>query len=152
MCRGPHRQDRQQAEEQAGAGDDPQALSHGTDLRRASLISCPARLAAGLGCARRATGDGGVAALELQLNPDQELFRDTTRRFLEESCPITEVRRLADTTDGFERDWWRRGAELGWTSMLVPESQGGGSISGNGLRDLALVAEEMGRMVSPGPF
>ena len=90
--------------------------------------------------------------MELQLSPDQELFRDTTRRFLEESCPLTTVRRLAETADGFERDWWRRGAELGWTSMLVPESLGGGSVSGEGLRDLALVAEEMGRLVSPGPF
>jgi len=90
--------------------------------------------------------------LELELTADQELFRETTRRFLEDSAPLTEVRRLHDTIDGFERDWWRRGAELGWTAMLVPEAQGGGSVSEFGLRDLALVAEEQGRLVSPGPL
>ncbi len=48
--------------------------------------------------------------------------------------------------------WWQEGAELGWTSLLVPEEDGGGSVSGHGLLDLVLVAEEMGRRVAPGPL
>ena len=48
--------------------------------------------------------------------------------------------------------WWRRGAELGWVSMLVSEDHGGGCISGQPLADLQLVAEEVGRLVSPGPL
>jgi alkylation response protein AidB-like acyl-CoA dehydrogenase len=36
--------------------------------------------------------------------------------------------------------------------MLVPEDRGGGSVSGQGLSDLTLVAEERGRLVSPGPL
>jgi alkylation response protein AidB-like acyl-CoA dehydrogenase len=36
--------------------------------------------------------------------------------------------------------------------MLVPEADGGGSLSEHGLLDLVLVAEEMGRLVSPGPL
>jgi alkylation response protein AidB-like acyl-CoA dehydrogenase len=90
--------------------------------------------------------------LELQLSDDQVLFRDTTRRFLEDTCPLTEVRRLADEPAGFDLAWWQHGAELGWTSMLVPEHQGGGSVSDQGLSDLTLVAEERGRLVSPGPL
>src|SRR6185312_16398941 len=39
-----------------------------------------------------------------------------------------------------------------WTSLLVPEELGGGSVSGNGVRDLALVAELAGRTVTPGPL
>ena len=31
-------------------------------------------------------------------------------------------------------------------------ADGGGSVSGDGLLDLVLVAEEMGRLVSPGPL
>ena len=62
------------------------------------------------------------------------------------------MRVLAENGAGFDRGWWQRGAELGWTSLLVDERRGGGSISGEGLRDLALVAEEMGAMVSPGPL
>src|SRR5699024_10756225 len=42
--------------------------------------------------------------------------------------------------------------ELGWTSLLVPEELGGGSVSGDGVKDLALVAELAGRTVAPGPL
>jgi alkylation response protein AidB-like acyl-CoA dehydrogenase len=81
------------------------------------------------------------------------LFRETTAKFLEATCPLDEVRRLADAEPaGFDREWWRRGAELGWTSMLVAEEHGGGCISGHPLADLQLVAEEVGRLVSPGPL
>jgi alkylation response protein AidB-like acyl-CoA dehydrogenase len=91
--------------------------------------------------------------VELELTNDQQLFRETTRKFLETSTPLTVVREIAaENPDGFDRGWWRRGAELGWTSMLVPEDLGGGSVSGEGVMDLQLIAEEMGRLVSPGPL
>ena len=90
--------------------------------------------------------------MELELQSDQELFVETTRRFLEAESPLTEVRALYDDPVGFDRDFWRRGAELGWTTMLVPADLGGGSVSDDGLLDLVLVAEEMGRLVAPGPL
>jgi alkylation response protein AidB-like acyl-CoA dehydrogenase len=90
--------------------------------------------------------------MDLDLSDDQQLFVETTRRFLESECPITEVRRLGDTDEGFDRSYWSRAADLGWTAAMVAEADGGGSVSGNGLLDLALVAEEMGRLVSPGPL
>jgi alkylation response protein AidB-like acyl-CoA dehydrogenase len=90
--------------------------------------------------------------MDLDLTADQELFVETTRRFLETECPLVEVRRLHDADVSFERDYWHKGAELGWTATLVPEDDGGGSVSGEGLLDLALVAEEMGRLVAPGPL
>jgi alkylation response protein AidB-like acyl-CoA dehydrogenase len=90
--------------------------------------------------------------VQLRLSEDQELFRRTVRQFLEREAPLTTVRALTDDPAGFDRGWWRKGAELGWTSMLVPEKHGGGNLSGDGLRDLAIVAEEMGRLVSPGPL
>jgi len=91
--------------------------------------------------------------VDLQLTDDQQLFVETTRKFLESSCPLPAVRELAEKEPaGFERGWWRRGAELGWTSMLVDERYGGGTVSGHGLLDLVLVAEEFGRLVAPGPL
>jgi alkylation response protein AidB-like acyl-CoA dehydrogenase len=91
--------------------------------------------------------------VELELTEDQELFRETTQRYLEATVPLPTVRELADNEPaGFDRGWWQKGAELGWTSMLVPEEHGGGSVSGEGLCDLSLVAEEFGRLVSPGPL
>lgn len=90
--------------------------------------------------------------MDLELSEDQEFFRETTRKFLEAEMPVQRVRELAENPAGFDRDWWRSGAELGWTSMLVPEEQGGGSLQGEGLLDLVIVAEEMGRLVTPGPL
>src|SRR5580700_11895037 len=88
------------------------------------------------------------------INPteEQEFFRATTERFLVEHAPPDALRRLRDDADGFDRDYWRRGAELGWTSLLVDEAHGGGSISGAGLVDLSLVAYEFGRRAAPGPL
>jgi alkylation response protein AidB-like acyl-CoA dehydrogenase len=90
--------------------------------------------------------------MDLDLSEDQEFFRDTTRKFLESEIPIESVRKLADHPAGFERSWWQSGAEMGWTSMLVPEEHGGGSLAGEGLLDLVIVAEEMGRLLTPGPL
>ena len=90
--------------------------------------------------------------MELELTEEQEFFQQTTRKFLAAECPITTVRALESDPAGFDGDYWRRGAGLGWTSMLVPEANGGGSLSEHGLLDLVLVAEQMGRLVSPGPL
>jgi alkylation response protein AidB-like acyl-CoA dehydrogenase len=90
--------------------------------------------------------------LELELSEDQAFFLDTTRRFLAAEAPISTVRALEQEPAGFTAEYWRRGAELGWTSMLVSEAHGGGSLSEHGLLDLVLVAEEMGRRVAPGPL
>ncbi len=88
----------------------------------------------------------------LSLTPDQEFFRETTARFLEEQAPPDRLRALRDDPAGFDPEYWRRGAELGWTSPLVTESHGGGTISGAGLVDLSLVAYEFGRHAAPGPL
>ena len=70
--------------------------------------------------------------MNLGLTDDQLFFQETTRKFLEQEAPLTTVRALADAADGFDRAWWARGAELGWASFLVPEDDGGGSLSGEG--------------------
>ena len=90
--------------------------------------------------------------MEVTLNDDQEFFRDTTMRFLATECPISEVRSLEKNDVGFDPAYWRRGAELGWTSLLVSEDRGGGSISGSGAVDLSIVADAFGRNVAPGPL
>jgi alkylation response protein AidB-like acyl-CoA dehydrogenase len=85
-------------------------------------------------------------------NPERLLFASTTQSFLEKSASLGRLRELHDAGTSFEMDWWRRAAELGWTSLLVPEQLGGGSVSGDGVADLALVAELSGRTVAPGPL
>ena len=85
-------------------------------------------------------------------NPERLLFASTTESFLEKEASPSRLRELHAAGTSFEADWWRRAAELGWTSLLVPEELGGGSVSGDGVADLALVAELAGRTVAPGPL
>ncbi len=89
--------------------------------------------------------------MDLDLNDDQALFLDTTRRFLTADWPMSATRGIVNDPVGMDRATWSQGAELGWLSMLVPEAYGGGTISGEGVCDLAVVAEELGRSIYPGP-
>ena len=90
--------------------------------------------------------------MKLDLTPEQAFFHGTTRQFLDDKVPTSLLRGLRDDPAGFGRDFWRQGADLGWTSLLVSEADGGGSVSGQGLVDLALVAFEFGRYAAPGPL
>src|SRR6516162_8184523 len=87
--------------------------------------------------------------MDIGFTEEQELLRDSARRFLESECTTQFVRqRMADpaaVTDEF----WRKLAEQGWLGIVYPEEVGG---SGLGLVDLVVLMEEMGRAVMPGPF
>lgn len=83
---------------------------------------------------------------------DQQLLQETTRRFLDAESTPAQLRDLAGTKAGFEPGYWKQGAHLGWTSLVVPEEAGGGSISGNGAQDLSLIAYEFGAHAAPGPL
>jgi alkylation response protein AidB-like acyl-CoA dehydrogenase len=85
-------------------------------------------------------------------SPEKILFASTTQAFLLKEVPLSRVRDLHSAGVSFEPDWWQRAAELGWTALLVPEELGGGSVSGDGVADLAMVAEQLGKTVAPGPL
>ena len=82
--------------------------------------------------------------MDFDLTADQKLFRATTREFLEKEMPLTRVRELASSGIGFEADWWKRGSELGWNSMIVDPAAGGDSISGEGLVGTCIVGAPNG--------
>ncbi len=87
--------------------------------------------------------------MDIGFTEEQELLRTSARKFLENECPAAFVRqRMAEPaamTDAF----WHKLAEQGWFGILYPEALGG---SGLGLVDMAVLMEEMGRAVMPGPF
>jgi alkylation response protein AidB-like acyl-CoA dehydrogenase len=87
-----------------------------------------------------------------EASPERLLFASTAQAFLEKGASVTRVRELHEAGVPFEPEWWRRAAELGWAGLLVPEELGGGSVSGNGVEDLAVVAELIGKTVAPGPL
>jgi alkylation response protein AidB-like acyl-CoA dehydrogenase len=80
------------------------------------------------------------------------MVRETARRFLEKEAPLASVRQAFDSADGFSSEVWRKECELGWAALAAPESAGGFSASGGRGQDLAIVAEEMGRLIGAGPF
>jgi alkylation response protein AidB-like acyl-CoA dehydrogenase len=90
--------------------------------------------------------------VDFAFDDDQELLRITTRRFLEDRRPLARVREVLDAEETFDRDVWQAGAELGWAAMLVPPEHGGGSVTGQPLVDLVVLAEELGRVLSPEPM
>ena len=85
-------------------------------------------------------------------SPEKILFASTTQAFLQKEAPLRYVRELHAAGASFDPAWWRRAAELGWTGLLVPEELGGGSVSDSGVADLAMVAEQLGKTVAPGPL
>jgi alkylation response protein AidB-like acyl-CoA dehydrogenase len=90
--------------------------------------------------------------MKLQLSSEQQIFADSTRKFLGEHMPVAGLRALRDDPAGFPPAYWRGGAELGWTAVLVSEEDGAGSISASPVADLAIVAYEFGRHAAPGPL
>src|ERR1700738_1942023 len=85
-------------------------------------------------------------------SPEKILFASTTQAFLQKEVPLSRVRELHAAGVSFDQPWWQRAAELGWTALLVPEELGGGSVSGDGVADLAMVAEQLGKTVAPRPL
>lgn len=85
-------------------------------------------------------------------NPEQMLFTSTAQAFLEKEASLSRIRDMHGAGVSVDPAWWRRAAELGWASLLVPEELGGGSVSGDGVADLAMLAEQAGRSVAPGPL
>ncbi|MEU4311402.1 acyl-CoA dehydrogenase family protein [Nocardia sp. NPDC024068] len=82
------------------------------------------------------------------ITPEQEFFRSTTAKFLSARAPAAQLRALRYDEHGFEAQYWSRGAELGWTSLLAGQD----SISGRPVVDLTLIAYEFGRHAAPGPL
>lgn len=90
--------------------------------------------------------------MDLDLTSDQQLFLETSARWIESTYPLTTVRERIDHAADPGPDYLRQAAELGWFAMLVPEEMGGGTVSDNGLLDAALVATARGSVVQPGSF
>jgi len=83
------------------------------------------------------------------LTEEQELLRREARKFLDEQCPLQEVRRLMAQPLGYSPEHWKTLAQLGWTGLITPERYGG---AGLGWIDLIVVLEEAGRGLFPAPL
>jgi alkylation response protein AidB-like acyl-CoA dehydrogenase len=87
--------------------------------------------------------------MDFGFSEEQELLRAELRKFLAEHAPSAELRRIAETPEGFSRALWKQMAELGWLGLTVPEAYGG---AGLGFVDWVVLLEETGRALLPSPL
>src|SRR5215472_10944733 len=87
--------------------------------------------------------------MQFGLTESQKILKDNARRFFSAECPIAEVRRLMASDTAFDPVLWKKMAEQGFTGIIFPEEFGG---LGLGKVELALLMEEMGYALVPGPF
>jgi len=87
--------------------------------------------------------------VDLELTPDQTGLQEAVRKLAEGRFPRDRVRALADRPGAVDRELWRELADLGVFSLRLPEADGG---IGLGWADAALVFEELGRALVPGPL
>ena len=87
--------------------------------------------------------------MDIKLNEDQIEIARQARRFCENESPMDYVRDMFEDERGYKDEIWTKMVEMGWTAMCIPEAYGGLEME---ILDLAVVLEEMGRAVLPGPF
>ena len=87
--------------------------------------------------------------MDFGLNHEQTILRNETRRFLKNECPMDFAKEMLGDEKGYSPTLWKKMADLGWMGILFEERYGG--VGGNFL-ELAIILEEMGRVLLPGPF
>jgi alkylation response protein AidB-like acyl-CoA dehydrogenase len=95
--------------------------------------------------------------MSIQLYPDateeQRMMADAAIKIMEAQSPLPAVRERAEQQSGPDaRELWRALGGAGCFGLLAGDEHGGGSLSGNGLADAAIIAAERGARLQPGPF
>jgi alkylation response protein AidB-like acyl-CoA dehydrogenase len=88
--------------------------------------------------------------MNFAFSEEQEELRSSVHRFLEDKSPMTEVRRLMETTEGYDPAVWKQmGEQLGLQAIAIPEEYGG---AGFGYVELTVIFEEMGAALLCAPY
>ncbi|RBY97710.1 acyl-CoA dehydrogenase [Blastococcus sp. TF02-8] len=88
--------------------------------------------------------------MDFTFDSEQNDLREAVRGLLERAYGDSEVRRKVVSSDpGFDEKTWSRLAEMGLLGLPFAEEHGG---MGAGPIEVAIVAEEMGRVIAPEPF
>ncbi|MGV9865522.1 acyl-CoA dehydrogenase [Rhodococcus koreensis] len=87
--------------------------------------------------------------MPLALTDDHVAIADVVRSFLTDQNVLALARGVLDDPSTDTSGLWKQIASLGWLGLHLPTQHGG---DGYGLPELALVAEELGRVVAPVPY
>lgn len=86
--------------------------------------------------------------MDLDFDADQDELRDSIRAVLAKEAPLALARRVIETGDP-PTALWETMVALGWPALTVPEADGG---IGLGPIEAAILAEQLGRVIAPGPL
>lgn len=86
--------------------------------------------------------------MDLEFSEDEAALADAVRDVLDGISPPSVVRAVYEGT-GDDADVWRRMTELDWPGLAIAEEDGG---VGMGFVELAIVVQQLGRTLAPGPF
>jgi alkylation response protein AidB-like acyl-CoA dehydrogenase len=87
--------------------------------------------------------------MDFALSEQQEMLKKSAADFLERECTKKLVREMEQDEKGYSPELWKKMAELGWMGLVYPEQYGGSGLS---FVDLAILLEQMGKALVPGPF
>jgi 3-oxochol-4-en-24-oyl-CoA dehydrogenase len=87
--------------------------------------------------------------VSIAVSEEHESLRITTQRWLAAHCPPSEPRAAAENPAATLPPVWEKMAAQDWLGLHVPEDEGG---QGFGLVELAVVLEELGAALFPGPL
>jgi len=89
------------------------------------------------------------AQAEIEYSEEEALLAQSATELLGAHCDIAAVRSSLATESGYDRELYRRMAELGWLGVSVPAAYGGSELS---VGALASLCEPMGRHLLASPF
>ncbi len=88
--------------------------------------------------------------MDFTFNEEQEELRSIATSFLEDNSTPEQVRQAMESELGYDPQLWKQiGAELGWTSVIIPEEYGGLGLS---YVELIALMEVMGSALLCAPF
>lgn len=87
--------------------------------------------------------------MDITLSKAQQDIAKEARRFLKKECPKEFIEEMHDSGDGYTDGLWSKIIDIDWPAMCIPEKYDG---MGMPLLDMAMVLEETGRALMPGPF
>ena len=87
--------------------------------------------------------------MNFDFSEEQKLLQHTAREYLAEHSSLGLMRDVLEGDTGYSKDLWKGVAELGWLGVAIPEEYAG---AGYGYLELAMIAGEIGRALTPIPF
>src|SRR3954468_6582884 len=87
--------------------------------------------------------------MDLTLNEEQRLLRESVDRFVTETCTPELRRRTASEPLGFDQTVWKQFADLGWLALPIAEAHGG---LGGGAIETGILMEAFGRGLATEPY